>query len=285
MVLGFVAAFAVARWLARRDEVPVRHVENLILLTAATGVAGAMVFGKIFYAHQGFWSVLRVWEGGPKVYLGGFIAAALATIIYCHVQRLPVGRILDICAPGVALGLAIGRVGCFLGGCCWGDVCVDSSTLTALPPSQRTAIHTVPWLSPAAFPLAVTFPSGSFAHEQHVRLGLLDAAAPRSLPVHPVQIYESIAALALSCWLIWLCRRPRVPGAAGLSFIVGYASIRFVLEFLRAGNPPDYFGLTISQVIAFVLAAGAIAIVLLRRSRVAASAPSDVERSTFDCHG
>jgi len=86
--------------------------------------------------------------------------------------QLVAGSLL-LAAP-LAVGLAFGRIGCFMAGCCWGDVCVDQSKLAALPDAKvRYQIDTVPFLSPARFPLAVQFPTDCGALNQHIALGLL----------------------------------------------------------------------------------------------------------------
>src|ERR1041385_3508455 len=107
-----------------------------------------------------------------------------------------------IFAPGLALGLAFGRVGCFMAGCCWGDLCVEPSALSKVPPAVTPwQIQTFASLSPSHFPLAVRFPPNAGAFEQHRHLGLISADATASLPVHPVQLYEACLALILCAWL------------------------------------------------------------------------------------
>jgi len=253
MVLGFLGAFLLARWRARREGVPVRHIENLLLLAILTGVGGSMVFGKIFYEHRSLWDALKIWQPGDRVFYGGFICAVLSVATYAWLARLPILRVLDVCAPSVALGSALGRVGCFLGGCCWGDACVPRETLAGLSAADRAAIQSVPWLNPAGFPLAVTYPSNSLAYQNHQELGLIAAEAARSLPVHPVQLYDAVGALAL-CWYLHRSFDPgRRDGAVAARLLIGYALLRFTSEFFRADNPPQYAGLTLAQVTAAVL--------------------------------
>ena len=119
-------------------------------------------------------------------------------------------------------------------------------------------------LSGATFPLSVRFPEGAGAVEQHRALGLIDQQARFSLPVHPVQLYEATLALALCIFLHRYFRKRRWHGQIFCLLILNYAAIRFGTEFLRADNPPIYFGLTLSQVISLVLGSAAMAIVSLR---------------------
>jgi phosphatidylglycerol:prolipoprotein diacylglycerol transferase len=116
----------------------------------------------------------------------------------------------DVMAPGIALGYAIGRIGCFLNGCCYG-------TPTDLP-----------WACRFQDPLV----SGTVTP-----------------PSHPTQIYAAIISLGLFALLIWIDRRQRVDGQVLWSYLLGYAVYRFGIEFLRAGATAEVTlaGLTNSQ--------------------------------------
>jgi phosphatidylglycerol:prolipoprotein diacylglycerol transferase len=176
----------------------------------------------------------------------------LTLVGYAGITRLRLAELMDVFAPGLALGLALGRVGCFLAGCCWGDLCVSP---TQLPPGTTAwQVRTLPLISGENFPLAVTFPPGTGAYEQHRQWGLIEAGAHHSKPVHPVQIYEAglVFCLALALHLGWA--RRRWSGQVCCMLLLGYAMIRFGTEFLRADNRPLYLGLTLSQVISLALA-------------------------------
>jgi phosphatidylglycerol:prolipoprotein diacylglycerol transferase len=204
------------------------------------------------------------------VFYGGMIFGILAVLIYAGISRLELGNLFDTFASGLALGLAIGRVGCFMAGCCWGDVCVNPGELSnATGTALDWQIRTVPAISSAGFPLAVRFPAGAGAFEQHVRLGLIDEQAERSFPVHPVQLYESALALTLCGFLVRCFRRRRWRGQIVCLFLLGYSGIRFGTEFLRADNRPIYLGLTLSQMIS-VVSAGFALLVWLSREKSAA---------------
>ncbi len=132
------------------------------------------------------------------VYQGGFLMALLTAILYIRHNHLPGLQTCDVFAPGIALGQAIGRIGCFSAGCCWG---VESH---------------VPW--------AVTFRNPEAWNLTGVPLGL---------PLHPAQLYESFAdALILLC-LYWLIMRPHSPGSILGWYLALYSSARFGIEFFR----------------------------------------------------
>jgi len=192
LLLGFIAGYFLARWRARRQGVSVVHIENLVLLIVLLGVTGGRLFYLAFYRWPGsVWDALAVWEGG-LVFYGGALFAGIGSLVYIWIKRLSLAEVADIVAPCVLLGLAFGRVGCFLNGCCWGDVCMAPAELeqrlqrnlqaqggeTNAAPEERLAmvermrrvryrLQSVPELSGANFPLAVTFPSNSFARDQH----------------------------------------------------------------------------------------------------------------------
>jgi phosphatidylglycerol:prolipoprotein diacylglycerol transferase len=172
----------------------------------------------------------------------------LGVIGYGVWSKISLAELANVWAAPVALGLGIGRIGCFMAGCCWGDLCMppDRASLIADPVTRRQ-VFSIPLLSSPAFPWAVRFPPETGAYEQQQALGLIPEHAAQSLPVHPAQLYEAIAVLGLTFFL----QRKFLTGVGTVfrTFAWGYGAIRFFVEFLRADNPPVYFGLTLSQVI------------------------------------
>ena len=178
-------------------------------------------------------------------------------------KKLPMAKFLDVCAPPVLVGLGLGRVGCFMAGCCFGDICVPPSQMTALDPARAYQVQTIPALSPSF--LGVQFPKKSDAFAQHSKLGLIDKDATKSLPVHAVQLYEAVIALALAIWLHR--RKPLFDGEIAIRLLACYSVARFVLEFFRGDNRPIYWGMTISQVTSLLLLVVAVAAVWWLRMR------------------
>ena len=268
LLFGFFAAFLLARWNAKRSGLEARHVDNITLLLVVTGIVGARIFSWLFYFPPGigFWEAL-LYPGGGLVFYGGVVFGVATVVIYALLTRTSLRRFADVLAAPLALGLAFGRIGCFMAGCCWGDLCVDGHTVAKLTPAQQTKVQSVPMLSSEGFPLAVRFPQNTGAVDQHHRLGLVPHNAAQSLPVHPVQLYEAILAVGLVGWLQWRRLKPHSPGQLFGLFAIGYGVIRFAVEFLRADNSPNYWGLTISQVISLIAIAAFLP--LLRTGRVA----------------
>ena len=121
------AAFlaAVANWsrLARREGRPDGYGSELGFWMMLSGLLGARV--AYVLANLGDFlpnpvEMLRIDKGG-LIFYGGFIGAALALIVLARLQREPLLRLSDFTVTGLPLGHAIGRVGCFLNGCCYGS--------------------------------------------------------------------------------------------------------------------------------------------------------------------
>ncbi len=254
LFLAFLCGHFWARWRARTAAVEPRHIDNLTLLIIFFSLAGARLFSWMFYQKAGtpFLDNFKLWGGGGLVFYGGMLFGFGCVVAYSVMTRISFGKLADIYAPSLALGLGFGRVGCFMAGCCWGDLCAPGA-LAGLDPAVIHQVTTVPALSPAGFPLAVTFPPDTGAYQQHSRLGLISANAARSLPVHPAQLYEAVLVFLLAFYLHRLFRRNHFPGEIFARFGMGYGLIRFLVEFLRADNPPQYLGLTLSQVISVIV--------------------------------
>lgn len=269
LLLAFLSAYLLARYNAARSSFSPRHIDNLALLLVALSMAGARFFSWLFYfpAGAGFWKAMMSVDGG-LVFYGGMIFCVVGAILYVLIARLPLWELADVWAAPVALGLAIGRVGCFMAGCCWGDVCIPAERANSVSDSvMLRQIYSIPFLSRADFPLAVRFPPETGAYEQQRELGLLKSGATESLPVHPAQLYEAVAVFALALFLQRRFVQQPIAGSVFAALGLGYGSIRFLVEFLRADNPPIYLGLTLSQVISLCFITGML--LLLRQKRPA----------------
>lgn len=228
MVLAVLAALWWLRLTARRRGLPVDAVMSLSVWLLVGGLVGAKVFkaGRLLLQGES-WSI-GLLEGAGDFY-GGFLGALAVALIYFRRRReLPAWRIADLYGPALALGQSIGRIGCLMAGDDYG---------------KRTNL---PW--------AVTF-----THPEAATIG----GAPLGVPLHPVQLYESLACLALFFFLVWLSHRQRVEGQLVLSYALGYAVIRFIIEFFRGDVDRGFVvgWVSTSQAIALVL--GGVSLILL----------------------
>jgi phosphatidylglycerol---prolipoprotein diacylglyceryl transferase len=167
-------------------------------------------------------------------FYGGFIGALVASAIFFRRHPdLPVWRVADLCGPAIALGQAIGRIGCLMAGDDYGR------------PTD------VPW-------------SVTFTDVDAARIG----GAPLGVPLHPVQVYESFVCFVIFVVLVRLGRRKRFDGEVILTYTALYAIARFGLEFYRGDADRGFvLGglLSTSQAIAAILAPTAIALWIARR--------------------
>jgi len=165
---------------------------------------------------------------GGLAYYGGLVVGGLSAARVVARDGLPVIKVADVSFLGVAVGLFWGRIGCFLGGCCYGV----------------TTDHV----------LGVAFPAWSPASEGQFREHVLSHPGQPSLPVHPTQLYEAVGCLAIAVFLnAWGPRHKRFDGHMGLMFLALYAVLRFGIEFLRADDRGLYFGVSTSQWISLVI--------------------------------
>jgi phosphatidylglycerol:prolipoprotein diacylglycerol transferase len=169
------------------------------------------------------------------VILGGVITALIVTSIYVQRKKLAVLKIVDVVSPSLALGIAIGRIGCFLNGCCFGKAC-----------------H-LPW--------AISFPPGSIAHY-----------IVGNQAVHPSQLYESFYSLLIFFTILFLEKRKKFFGFNGALFLTMYGIFRFINEMFRyyEGNEKGMVlfslgntDLTFSQIISLLMVVSGILVIIL----------------------
>ena len=168
-----------------------------------SGVLGAkllllVVEGPAYYLTS-FRGLLELFRAGG-VFYGGLLGALVAAIFFVKVKKVPFLSFADAAAPGIAIGQAIGRIGCLAAGCCWGAQCAR------------------PW--------AVTFTDPKAGENVGVPLGV---------PLHPTQLYEALGLFALTGLVIWF-GKGRAPGRTFGVYLVGAAVLRFVVELFR-GDP------------------------------------------------
>jgi phosphatidylglycerol---prolipoprotein diacylglyceryl transferase len=274
---GFIAAYFLARWRAKQNQIEGRHIDNLVLLLLVVCPMGARFFSRLFdfAAPIGIWEAMKIWKGGGLVFYGGMIFGLALVIIYVALTKIPFLQLGDVLAPSLALGLAFGRVGCFLSGCCWGDVCVRPTKLAAMNSTTHYQLQTFPSLSPPDFFLAVQFPPESGAYEQHEAFGLISHKAAHSLPVHPAQLYEAVLVLVICMLLNLGFNQRRARGEILATFAIAYGFARFGVEFFRADTPPIYFGMSVSQVISIGIVTAGLALFIFAR-KLGSSKPQNL---------
>jgi phosphatidylglycerol---prolipoprotein diacylglyceryl transferase len=175
---------------------------NFGILVVFCGIVGAKILYIVndwsyYTAHPGeLFSFGTLQAGG--VFSGGLIAAFVAAVWYIRKRRMPALATCDAFAPGLALGHAIGRVGCFAAGCCYGK------------PTQHF------W--------GVTFTNP---------IASANSSTPLNIPLEPTQLFESAVELVNFFILMWLFRRKKFDGQVFGAYLMLYGVARFFLEFIR----------------------------------------------------
>ena len=144
---GFLIGLAITAYRARREGLRPEQISDLGVWLIVSGMFGGKLFHVIF-----FWNdFIAGWrEEGLRslregfVFYGGFIAATLTAVVYTRAKRLPLAKVVDLMAPCIALGHALGRLGCFFNGCCYGKACTLPWAVKFPPPHVMAGIPVHP---------------------------------------------------------------------------------------------------------------------------------------------
>ncbi|MHC4680286.1 MAG: prolipoprotein diacylglyceryl transferase [Planctomycetota bacterium] len=304
MVIGFLVALWLAKRLSWNLSPDTRPITSAALYCLVAGIVGA----RLLYVALSFeqfrgrpLAALAVWEGG-LVLLGGVISAVVVLLVFLIYHRLPIRRYLDILAIGVMLGVAFGRIGCFLIGDCYGKP-------TGLPWGVRFPYNSFPYISQINADPARNRPEPRLMLPREGYFGSLGKDGKwypkpfeqlterqkiavtegqyRCLPVHPTQLYSSALA-AFWCLILYLFRRRAQraedadspgklfakPGCTFALALIVYGLGRFFIEFLRDDNPLAFCGLTVSQDISItMIVLGAILMAAFQSMNLRADEP------------
>jgi phosphatidylglycerol:prolipoprotein diacylglycerol transferase len=204
------------------------HAWNLGIYVVLAGIVGSKVLYVInewssYSGHLGdIFSLSTLQAGG--VFSGGLIAGLAVAVWYVRKYSIPALAACDAFAPGLALGHAIGRLGCFSAGCCFGK--------------ETHHFWGVVFTNPLANSISAT---------------------PLNVPLEPTQLFEAAVELANFLLLMWMFKRRKFDGQVFSAFLIIYGTARFFLEFLR-GDPGrgEVFGGLMSgtQLIAILMVLG-----------------------------
>ena len=253
--LSFVVGWSLCLALCRRDTLDEDKVKLTLMVVVASAVLGARALHFITDTSAEFslWQFLQFRDGGMVAY-GGMLAAVLTSYLCAALLRLDWQRFADNATPGLAMGLGITRIGCWLFGCDYGQSCTQPF---ALQYPRWDFPGTLERLSPAYT-----------AHADHASSGALTHLF-LSLPVWPTQLLESLLGFTLFAAL--LLRKPysRHPGELVSIFFLTYGTGRWLLELIRGdadrGTDIWHTGLTPSQLISMMMIL--FSLYALRRTR------------------
>ena len=225
--MSALAGLWAAGWQARKAGMNAGAIADMAVYVLIAGLVGAKLL--LLVVEWGHYSrnprelFSLVQSGG--VFYGGLIGALPVAWWYARKHALSGWQTADVLAPAVVIGQAVGRIGCLAAGCCHG----------------RAA--EVPWAI-------------SFSDEYANRV----VGTPLNVPLHPTQIYESLACLVIFFILVAIAARKKFHGQVALAYVVLYGVARFVIEFYRGdvvrGSILDG-ALSTSQFIAILMVLGA----------------------------
>jgi phosphatidylglycerol:prolipoprotein diacylglycerol transferase len=230
---GFLLGIAWTARLARMEGV----IDQQMVYDASFWlVISGLVFSRIAYVIielPSFWSnplvVFKIWEGG-LIFYGGMIGALGTIYLLSRKWRFDLWRFADLAAPGIALGHAVGRLGCFFAGCCYG-------------------IQThVPW--------AVTFND-------------IHSIAPIGIPLHPTQLYDALNEIIVFSIITILRPRRKFIGQVWWTWMGLYAVGRAIVETFRGDPRGALFGGAVSTSQAVAAAAVMFAVFFYLKNRKA----------------
>lgn len=200
--LLIAVAFMVGIWIARRRAVRIGYDPDIIIdlsviviLVSIIGARLAYVFVRWNYYQHDILGILRIWEGGLALY-GGMVAGALVGLWFFRRRGIDMWAGADLVAPSLAMGVTIGRIGCFLNGCCYGKVC--------------------------AHPWGVVFSENSIAGMHYPGVHL-----------HPTQLYEAFLGLVVFFVLLAADRRKPFEGFLLWLFVILLSVSRFLIDPIR----------------------------------------------------
>ena len=254
LVLGVFAAIELGRYLANRSGLNGEHFVTIGLLALASGVIGARAshvlenFADYTRGDVSVWQnllhMVNLREGGLTFY-GGFLLASPVILAYAKWRKFPLRLGMDFVAPCLMVGLAFGRVGCLLNGCCFGQ---------AVDPDRVPWAVTFPYDTPPyeeqfrqdklSVPPSLTEPAMTKKGESVTVLKPKDevyadpslavlARHSRSLPVHPAQVYSSLNALLIAAVCLAFLTVRHSTGQVFALMLLLYSVGRFTLETLR----------------------------------------------------
>ncbi|MDO8527477.1 MAG: prolipoprotein diacylglyceryl transferase [Deltaproteobacteria bacterium] len=237
VAFGFIFGTLFIQRAAKREGVdPVKALDLIFYILIAAILGSRILYVWTAEREQFFQNPLilfKIWEGG-LVFYGGFIASVLVGIWYVKKHQLSLWKVFDLFSPAVALGHAIGRLGCYFSGCCYGR-----------PLLQET------WYS-------IVFPPNP------------GSLAPPGIPLSPTQLIDSGGEFVIFLALAWLLKHKKFDGQIFSLYLIGYAVLRFVNEMLRGDVERGFVfqtEISTSQFIAMILFAIGVALYIYKRAQ------------------
>ncbi|MGB9667858.1 MAG: prolipoprotein diacylglyceryl transferase [Thermosulfidibacteraceae bacterium] len=205
LAIAFIVSLVIASKRAEKEGIEPNLILDLAFWVAFFGILG----GRLYFVVEHFnyylqkpWEVFYLWQGGLGIY-GALVLGFTAGVFYLKRKGLPFLKVADIAFSVLPIGQGIGRIGCFLAGCCYGSYC--------------------------EYPIGVIFRDPR-------------SLAPIGVRIWPTQLFESALCFLIFIYLSFVFNKSKKDGEIMFLYFILYGFVRFVVEFFR-GDPRTYLGL------------------------------------------
>ena len=245
VALGFLASFANWIWMGRKRGWDLQLCSDILFWVMIGGLIGARVnyvISDFATYRQDPLSMVKIWEGG-LIFYGGFVGASIAILTLAIRRKIPLLAMTDFVITPIPLGHALGRIGCFMNGCCFGRP-YDG------PLSCRFPRESPPWIQQYYYDKVISFPD------------------TQTLPVYPVQLFETVANLGIYGLLLFLYFKTRRIGIVSGVYLLAYPPSRLWLESFRGTERIMIGSLSTAQTLSIILMSmGALILTYSMRSK------------------
>ena len=234
LAIGFIIGLSVAVRIGKKHGIEPQQIMDLGLILIISGIIGSRivyVLMDISYYLENPLDIFKIWQAG-LVFSGGLLAAIIAGFFYLRHHKLDMLQMGDILAPSIAIGQAIGRIGCFMAGCCYGK------------PTN------VPW-------------GVIFTNPKIIPSHLL------YIPLHPTQLYASFGNFMIFFILMILSAKKRFNGQVFIWYLILHSTARLIIERFRGDDRGIFLGTqwTVTQFITILILFSAIGALFFMKSR------------------
>ena len=232
VAIGLVFGILITIRIGKAQGISAQQIMDMGFIMALSGIVGsriAYVLMNFSYYKTNPVDILKLWHGG-LVFAGALIAVLFTMIWYIRRHNLNIWRIGDLWSPGAAIGQGIGRIGCFMAGCCYGK--------------QTDTFWGVVFTNPKSL-------------------------APLNIPLHPTQLYSSFSGLIIFIILLVLNTKKKYDGQVFLWFLILHSTSRLFVEKFRGDNRGLIFGgnWTMTQLLTSLILIASVAILFILKAR------------------
>lgn len=229
LALSFFIGVVLAGWRAEKRGISKEAVQDLSIILIILAVVGSRTLYIVTHRdnYRSIIDIIALWQGGATYY-GGILLAIAGAVVYLRKRKISFFRMADVCAPSIALGIFLTRIGCFMSGCCFG--------------------------MPTDCPLGVSFPADSPA-------GYLFTGSA----VHPTQLYSSLYGIVIFVLLLLIERRRAYDGFTFALLCIFYGVARFIVDYFRYYESSAMLteAVTVNQGISIAVAVGGVLLLVV----------------------